>query len=59
LQGHGSFTAAVRATYENLLAMRLRADPAAASRAIPADLIAALTREADYAQWVERYLRLS
>ncbi len=57
LQGHGSFIAAVRATYENLLGMRLRVDPAAASKAIPADLIAAVTREADYAQWVERYLQ--
>jgi carboxyvinyl-carboxyphosphonate phosphorylmutase len=59
LQGHDSFTAAVRATYENLLGLRLRVDPTAASRVIPDDLIAAVTREADYAQWVERYLQRS
>ena len=58
LQGHGSFTAAVKATYENLLGMRLSVDPAAASMAIPDDLIAAVTREADYARWARQYLQL-
>jgi oxaloacetate decarboxylase len=56
LEGHGTFTAAVRATYESLLKMRLRVDPAAALRAVPDDLIASVTREADYKDWTRQYL---
>lgn len=58
LEGHGTFTAAVKATYESLLSKRARVAPSASGApAVPEALIASVTREADYKAWTEKYLR--
>ena len=59
LEGHGTFSAAVKATYESLLKMRARvAPPASAGQTVPADIISAVTREADYKVWANKYMRV-
>ncbi len=57
LEGHAPFTAAVTAVYETLLKMRAKSAPDALTpRSVPPDVIANLTRDAQYNSWLKQYL---
>jgi len=58
LEGHATFTAAVTAVYETMLRMRAHSAPLAPTpNQPPANLMAEVTREADYQRWTQQYLQ--
>jgi carboxyvinyl-carboxyphosphonate phosphorylmutase len=56
LQGHQPFSAAVKATYDTLKALRDGTKPKDLTGVASADLMARVTREGDYKTWTERFL---
>jgi carboxyvinyl-carboxyphosphonate phosphorylmutase len=56
LQGHQPFSAAVKATYDTLKALREGTKPSALTGIASADLMARVTREGDYKTWTEKFL---
>ena len=56
LQGHQPFSAAVKATYDTLQALREGTQPSALQGIASADLMAKVTREGDYKSWTEKFL---
>jgi carboxyvinyl-carboxyphosphonate phosphorylmutase len=56
LQGHQPFSAAVKATYDTLKALREGTKPSALRGVASAELMAKLTREGDYKSWTEKFL---
>jgi carboxyvinyl-carboxyphosphonate phosphorylmutase len=57
LQGHQPFSAAVKATYDTLKALREGIKPAALQGVASSELMAKVTREGDYKSWTEKFLR--
>ena len=57
LQGHQPFSAAVKATYDTLKALREGIKPAALQGVASSELMAKVTREGDYKTWTEKFLR--
>jgi carboxyvinyl-carboxyphosphonate phosphorylmutase len=56
LQGHQPFSAAVKAIYDTLKALRDGTKPAALTGIASRDLMARVTREGDYKTWTEKFL---
>lgn len=56
LLGHQPFLAAVRAVYDTLKALRQGASPAEIDGLASKELVAQITRDADYRQWVKEFL---
>ena len=56
LQGHQPFSAAVKATYDTLKALREGTKPSALTGIAAPDLMAKVTREGDYKSWTEKFL---
>jgi carboxyvinyl-carboxyphosphonate phosphorylmutase len=56
LQGHQPFSAAVKATYDTLKALREGTKPSALQGIASSELIARVTREGDYRSWTEKFL---
>ncbi len=56
LQGHQPFSAAVKATYDTLKALRDGTRPSDLTGIASAELMARVTREGDYKNWTERFL---
>jgi oxaloacetate decarboxylase len=56
LQGHQPFSAAVKATYDTLKALRDGTKPSALAGVASADMMARVTREGDYKTWTEKFL---
>jgi oxaloacetate decarboxylase len=56
LQGHQPFSAAVKATYDTLKALRDGTKPAALQGIASSELMAKVTREGDYKSWTEKFL---
>jgi len=56
LQGHKPFMAAVKATHETLKALRDGTPPAKINTAASGDFMKAVTREADYQNWMNEFL---
>ncbi|MBM3490163.1 MAG: isocitrate lyase/PEP mutase family protein [Alphaproteobacteria bacterium] len=56
LQGHLPYAAAVRAVYETLKALREGTPPSAIKTAASAELMARVTREADFKRWTREFL---
>ncbi|WP_428486882.1 isocitrate lyase/PEP mutase family protein [Rhodopila sp.] len=56
LQGHQPFSAAVKATYDTLKALRDGTKPTALQGVASADLMAKVTRAGDYKSWTEKFL---
>jgi carboxyvinyl-carboxyphosphonate phosphorylmutase len=56
LQGHQPFSAAVKATYDTLKALREGTKPSALQGIAAADLMAKVTHEGDYKTWTEKFL---
>jgi carboxyvinyl-carboxyphosphonate phosphorylmutase len=56
LQGHQPFSAAVKATYDTLKALREGTKPAQLTGIASADLMKQVTREGDYKSWTEKFL---
>jgi len=56
LQGHQPFSAAVKAIYDTLKALRDGTEPAALTGIASRDLMARVTREGDYKTWTEKFL---
>jgi carboxyvinyl-carboxyphosphonate phosphorylmutase len=56
LQGHQPFSAAVKAIYDTLKALRAGTGPCALGGIASAEMMARLTREGDYKSWTERFL---
>jgi oxaloacetate decarboxylase len=56
LQGHLPFMAAVRAVHDTLKALREGVPPAKIGGAASADLMRAVTRDAEYKAWTEEFL---
>ena len=56
LQGHQPFSAAVKATYDTLKALREGTKPSALTGIASADLMKRVTREGDYKSWTEKFL---
>ena len=56
LQGHQPFSAAVKATYDTLKALREGTKPSALTGVASAELMGRVTREGDYKSWTEKFL---
>jgi oxaloacetate decarboxylase len=56
LQGHQPFSAAVKALYDTMKALREGTKPAALTGIASRDLMARVTREGDYKTWTEKFL---
>ncbi|MFL5253773.1 MAG: oxaloacetate decarboxylase [Rhodopila sp.] len=56
LQGHQPFSAAVKAIYDTMKALRDGTKPAALTGIASRDLMAHVTREGDYKTWTEKFL---
>jgi carboxyvinyl-carboxyphosphonate phosphorylmutase len=56
LQGHQPFSAAVKATYDTLKALREGTKPSALQGIASAELMAKVTRDGDYKSWTEKFL---
>ncbi|PPQ29375.1 isocitrate lyase/PEP mutase family protein [Rhodopila globiformis] len=56
LQGHQPFSAAVKAIYDTMKALREGTKPAALTGIASRDLMARVTREGDYKTWTEKFL---
>ncbi len=56
LQGHQPFSAAVKATYDTLKALRDGAKPSALTGIASPELMARVTRDGDYKTWTEKFL---
>ncbi len=56
LQGHQPFSAAVKATYDTLKALRDGTKPSELQGIASSDLMAKVTREGDYKSWTEKFL---
>ena len=56
LQGHQPFSAAVKATYDTLKALRDGTKPASLTGIASSDMMARGTREGDYKTWTEKFL---
>jgi oxaloacetate decarboxylase len=56
LQGHQPFSAAVKATYDTLKALRDGTKPAALQGIASSEMMARVTREGDYKSWTEKFL---
>ena len=56
LQGHQPFSAAVKATYDTLKALREGTKPSALQGVASSELMAKVTREGDYKSWTEKFL---
>jgi oxaloacetate decarboxylase len=56
LQGHQPFSAAVKATYDTLKALRDGTKPSALSGVASAEMMARVTREGDYKSWTDKFL---
>ncbi len=56
LQGHQPFLAAVKAVHDTLKALREGVKPAALPGIASADLLKAVTRDADYRRWMDEFL---
>jgi carboxyvinyl-carboxyphosphonate phosphorylmutase len=56
LQGHQPFSAAVKAIYDTLKALREGTKPAALQGIASAELMAKVTRDGDYKSWTEKFL---
>jgi oxaloacetate decarboxylase len=56
LQGHQPFSAAVKATYDTLKALREGTKPSALQGIASAELMARVTRDGDYKSWTEKFL---
>jgi oxaloacetate decarboxylase len=56
LQGHQPFSAAVKAIYDTLKALREGTKPSALGGIAPAEMMARVTREGDYNSWSEKFL---
>jgi carboxyvinyl-carboxyphosphonate phosphorylmutase len=56
LQGHQPFSAAVKATYDTLKALRDGAKPSALTGLASPELMAQVTRDGDYKTWTEKFL---
>jgi carboxyvinyl-carboxyphosphonate phosphorylmutase len=56
LQGHQPFSAAVKATYDTLKALREGTKPSALQGIASSDLMAKVTRAGDYQSWTEKFL---
>lgn len=56
LQGHQPFSAAVKATYDTLKALRDGTKPSALQGIASADMMARVTREGTYKSWTETFL---
>src|SRR5208283_486524 len=56
LQGHQPFSAAVKATYDTLKALREGTRPSALQGIASSELMAKVTREGDYKSWTEKFL---
>jgi len=57
LQGHQPFSAAVKAVYDTLKALREGVKPKDLTGIASADMMARVTREGDYKSWTDRFLR--
>jgi len=58
LEGHSTFAVACKAIYENMIKLRSRIDPSVEMRSVPEDLVASITQEALYQQWIQKYLKV-
>ena len=56
LQGHQPFSAAVKATYDTLKALREGTKPSALQGIASSELMAKVTRDGDYKSWTEKFL---
>jgi carboxyvinyl-carboxyphosphonate phosphorylmutase len=56
LQGHQPFSAAVKATYDTLKALREGTKPSALQGIASPELMAKVTRDGDYKSWTEKFL---
>lgn len=56
LQGHQPFSAAVKATYDTLKALREGTKPKDLTGVASSDLMARVTRDGDYKTWTEKFL---
>jgi carboxyvinyl-carboxyphosphonate phosphorylmutase len=56
LQGHQPFSAAVKATYDTLKALRDGTKPSALQGIASSELMAKVTRDGDYKSWTEKFL---
>jgi carboxyvinyl-carboxyphosphonate phosphorylmutase len=56
LQGHQPFSAAVKAIYDTLKALREGTKPSALAGIASSDMMARVTREGDYKSWTEKFL---
>jgi carboxyvinyl-carboxyphosphonate phosphorylmutase len=56
LQGHQPFSAAVKATYDTLKALREGTKPAALQGVASSEMMARVTRNGDYKSWTEKFL---
>ena len=56
LQGHQPFSAAVKATYDTLKALREGTKPSALTGIASSEMMARVTREGDYKTWTEKFL---
>jgi carboxyvinyl-carboxyphosphonate phosphorylmutase len=56
LQGHQPFSAAVKAIYDTLKALREGTKPSALQGIASAELMAKVTRDGDYKSWTEKFL---
>ncbi len=56
LQGHQPFSAAVKATYDTLKALREGTKPSALQGIASSEMMAKVTREGDYKRWTEKFL---
>jgi carboxyvinyl-carboxyphosphonate phosphorylmutase len=58
LEGHSTFAVACKAIYENMIKLRSRIDPSVEMRSVPEELVATITQEALYQQWIQKYLQV-
>jgi len=58
LEGHSTFAVACKAIYENMIKLRSRIDPSVEMRSVPEELVASITQEALYQQWIQKYLQV-
>jgi len=58
LEGHSTFAVACKAIYENMIKLRSRIDPSVEMRPVPEELVASITQEALYQQWIQKYLQV-
>jgi carboxyvinyl-carboxyphosphonate phosphorylmutase len=56
LQGHQPFSAAVKATYDTLKALRDGTKPSALTGIASSEMMARVTRAGDYKSWTEKFL---